>query len=99
MLFDRDLAQSFIGDQPGSSTDTLALATQQVLNITAERNIQSATGDAKRVWYIIYQRAIDESQASGYPTHPDIQYLDSQYRLKSKENWGGLQVLLFTKEP
>src|SRR6266487_1928844 len=99
MLFDRDLAQSFIGDQPGSSTDTLALATQQVLNVKAQKDIQSATGDAKRVWYIIYQRAIDESQASGYPTHPDIQYLDAQYSLKSKENWGGLRVFLFTKEP
>ena len=99
MLFDRGLSQSFIGDQPGSSTDTLAPATQQVLNIKAEENIQSAARNAERVWYIIYQRSIVEYQAGGYPTHPDIQYLDSQYRLKSEEHWDGLQVLLYTKKP
>ncbi len=99
ILFDRDLVQSFIGDQPGSSTDTLALATQQVLNIRAEKNIQSATRNARRVWYIIYQRSIEEYKANGYSTHPDIEYLDSQYTRKLEENWGGLRVFLYTKEP
>jgi len=99
IFFDRDLSQSFIGDQPGSSTDTLASATQQILNIRAEKNIQSVTSNAQRVWYIIYQRSIDEYVAGGYPTHPDIEYLDSQYSLKLEESWDGLQVLLFIKEP
>jgi len=97
ILFDSDLSQSFIGDQPGSRTDTLAPATQQVLNVRAEKDIQSVTRNAKRVWYIIYQRSIDEYQASGYPTHPDIEYLDSQYNLESEESWDGIQVLLYTK--
>jgi mannosyltransferase len=99
MLFDRDLPQSFIGDPPGSGTDTLAPATQQVLNIKAEENIQAATRNAERVWYIVYQRAIDEYQAGGYPTHPDIEYLDSQYNLILEESWDGLRVLLYTTEP
>ena len=99
ILFDRDLSQSFIGDQPGSSTDTLASATQQILNSRAEKGIQSATGNAKRIWYIIYQRSIDEYIAGGHPTHPDIEYLASQYSLESEESWDGLQVLLYTKEP
>lgn len=99
LFFDRQLAQSFIADPPGSSTDTLAPATQEVLKIKAEADIQSATKNAGRVWYIIYQRAIDEAKASGYPIYPDIEYLDSQYNLKTEENWLGLRVFLYTREP
>jgi uncharacterized membrane protein len=99
MLFDRDLPQVFIGDPPGSRTDTLASATQQVLGIKATSDIQSATRNAERVWYIIYQRSIEEYKAGGNPTHPDIKYLDSHFDLKSEENWDGLRVLLYTKKP
>lgn len=99
MLFDQDLPQSFIGDPPGSGADTLALATQKVLGISAEQNIQSATQNADRVWYIIYQRAIEEQKAGERSTHPDIEYLNSKYHLKSEESWNGLQVLLYTNEP
>ncbi|HLO15979.1 MAG TPA: glycosyltransferase family 39 protein [Anaerolineales bacterium] len=99
MLFDRDLAQSYIGDPPGSSTDTLAPATQQVLNIRAEKDIRSATGNATRVWYIIFQRSIEEYKAGGHSTHPDLEYLDSQYDLQLEESWDGLKVFLYAKKP
>lgn len=99
MLFDRGLPQAFIGDPPGGPTDTLAPATQEVLRIRAEKNIQSATKNAGRVWYIIYERSIEEYRAGGYETHPDVEYLGSQYSLESQEQWDGLQVFLYTKEP
>ncbi len=99
LLFDRKLPQSFIGDPPGSRVDTLASATQQVLGIKSESDIQSATSNTKRVWYIIYQRSLEEYKANGSPTHPDLEYLDSQYDLKSEETWDGLRVLLYTKKP
>jgi uncharacterized membrane protein len=99
MLFDRDLPQSFIGDFPGSPADTLAPATQDVLNIQAEKDIQTATESANRIWYIIYQRVIDEFNDGGSSTYPDIQYLNSRYRLESEETWDGLRLLLYTKEP
>jgi uncharacterized membrane protein len=98
-LFDRALPQSFISDPPGSRTDTLAPATQQVLGIKAEPNIQFATRNVQRVWYIVYQRAIDEQKAAGHSTHPDIEYLNLHYHLKSEESWNGLQVLLYANEP
>jgi 4-amino-4-deoxy-L-arabinose transferase-like glycosyltransferase len=99
LLFDRKLPQSFIGDPPGSRVDTLASATQQVLGIKSESGIQSATGNARRVWYIIYQRSIEENKANGTPIYPDLEYLNSQYDLKSEETWDGLRVLLYTKKP
>lgn len=99
LLFDRDLPHTFIGDPPGSPADTLAPATQQVLNIKAEKDIRSASRDARRVWYIIHQRFIDEYKARGDVTHPDIEYLDAHFDLKSVENWDELRVLLYTREP
>jgi len=99
ILLDRQLPQSFIGDPPGSRTDTLAAATQQVLGIKAEPNIQFATREAERVWFIIYQRSIEEIQAGDQVTHPDIEYLNSNFHLASEEIWDGLRVLLYTKKP
>jgi len=99
ILFDRRLPQTFMGDEPGSRTDTLAPATQQVLEIQAEKDIYSATDGATRVWYIIYERSIAEYQAAGHQTHPDIEYLDSYFNLKSTESWNGLQVFLYSRKP
>ncbi len=99
MYFDRSLPQTFIGDPPGSSTDTLAPATQQVLNIEAEPDIQSAVDDANRILYIIYQRSIDEYVQAGRFTHPDIEYLNSEFILESQVAWGNLQCLFFIKKP
>jgi hypothetical protein len=99
VVFDRTLPQSFIGDPPGGPTDTLAIATQQVLGIQAEESIESATETADRVWYIIYERSIAEYQASGHKTHRDLEYLDSHFILKTKETWDGLQVFLYIRKP
>lgn len=99
LLFDRELPQSFIGDVRGSRTDTLAMATQEVLDIEAETDIQAATRGAERVWYIIYQRAIDEYRGNSDAIYPDIQYLDSNYRLEAAERWDGLRVFLYSREP
>ena len=97
VLFDRTLPQVFIGDPHGSSTDTLAPATQQVLKIHAETGIQSATQNSRRVWYVIYQRSIDEYKTAGHSTHPDLEYLNSQYHLEFEESWDELRVFLYTK--
>lgn len=99
ILFDRALPQSFIGDPPGSRSDTLAPATQEVLGIRAKQDIQLATRNAQRVWYIIYQRSLHEYQESGQYTHPDLAYLASQFHLQSEERWDGLQLFLYTREP
>jgi len=99
MLFDRDLPQSFIGDEPGSPADTLAEPTQQVLNIRAQDDIEAAIGDAQQVWYIIYERSIAEYKARGNSTHPDLEFLEGRYNQQHVENWDGIQVFYFTQEP
>ena len=98
ILFDRNLPQTFIGDIPGSRADTLAPTTQKVLGVKAETDIRTATQNASRVWYIIFQRAVDDYEKNEQ-THPDIEYLDSYYTLESSESWDELQVYLYTQKP
>jgi len=99
IYYDRDLSQTFIGDVPGSKVDSLAPSTQEVLGVQGQPNIQAATGNAERVWYIIYERSLDEYRARGHSTYPDIEYLTSQYSLELQETWDDLQVYLFSREP
>jgi uncharacterized membrane protein len=99
IYYDRELPQTFISDVPGSESDTLALATQEVLGVHAETDIHIATHDADRVWYIIYQRVLDVYNADGHSMYPDIEYLNSQFTLESQESWDGLQVYLYSKKP
>ena len=99
MLFDRKFPQTFIGDAPGSSSDTLASATQEILGIKAARDIQDAAQGAARVWYIIYQEVIDSYGSNGNSNYPDFDYLNSHYILQSTEKWDGLQVFLYVKKP
>jgi uncharacterized membrane protein len=99
LLFDRTFPQAFVGDVPGSSGDTLATATQEVLAVKAASDIASAANGAERVWYVIYQRVLDEYDPSGKSEYPDFKYLDAQYNLLSQEKWDGLQVFLYVKKP
>jgi hypothetical protein len=99
LYYDPNLSQTFIGDPKGSRSDTLASATQEVLGIQAKTDIQTATRGAERVWYIIFQRALDEYGTDQPSSHPDLEYLNSHYALTLQESWDGLQVYLYSGKP
>jgi len=77
--FDRDLPQSYLINVPGSSTDTLSPVTRKILGLTYYENMESASKDAARIWFIIYQQSIDEYRSQGFQTHPDIEYLNTNF--------------------
>ena len=97
VYYDRQLAQTFVGDPPGSSVDTLAPATQQVLGLKAEADIQAATGDARRVWFILFKESNQEYIDAGKSMHPQLAWLMQNYSLLNEKDWGDLQVYLFSK--
>jgi hypothetical protein len=96
-LFDRTLAQQYIDDPIRSGQDTLAAATQQVLDIKASPDMQSAVGDAKRVWFVAFEVDLPAIEANSDPNSA-WQFLNSRYLLQSTERWDGLQVFLYTKK-
>ena len=97
VYFDRELPQTYLIDPPGSSTDSLSAATRKILNLTHDENIESASTDATRVWFIIYQRSIDEFTAQGYRTHPHLEYLDANFILTSTEIFDDVRLYLYTR--
>lgn len=98
VLYAPSLQQSYLADPPGSGSDTLALPTQQVLGLIAIPNLDELDAEISpqaRIWFIIFQRAIDEYLASGAPEHPHLVWLYAHYDLESIETWGELRVYVF----
>jgi 4-amino-4-deoxy-L-arabinose transferase-like glycosyltransferase len=99
IYYNRGLTQGYIADPPGSSEDTLAPATRQVLELEAFPDLADATLNRDRVWFIIFETSVEEYIASGEATHPHIAWLNEHYRLDHAEDWGDLRVLLYTSRP
>ncbi len=92
--YDRGLDQEYIGDAPGSPSDTLALPTQEALGLLAQPDIAQATHGTPRVWFVAFQRALDEAQELGAP-NPSKTWLDSEYRLTATQTFSDLNIYLY----
>ena len=95
-FFGNDIPQQFVGDVEGSSTDTLHPITQGVLGFQ-EADLESAVEGAEGVWFIIFQRAINEAEDMGFETHPHLEWLDARFELIGEELWGDLWVMHYQK--
>jgi mannosyltransferase len=94
--YDRTLAQEYVRDIPGSSTDTLALPTQEVLGLLAQADVQQAADDSRRVWFVVFQRALDEAAELG-TENPSKAWLDAHYRLTDTTTYGDLKICLYER--
>ncbi len=92
--YDRELPQTFIADPPGSGSDTLALPTQEALGLFAQE-LEAATTGHERVWLVIFDRAVMEYQAAGYPDHPHLSWLKARYRLGEVIHFNDLAIYRF----
>ncbi len=97
VYYNRSLAQSFVADPAGSGSDTLAYPTQQAVGLYASADVATAAGDARRIWFVIFDRAITEYQTLGKPTHPQLAWLQAHYRLQAVTHFGDLSVYEFAK--
>ena len=90
-----DLPVRYLGDPPGSGSDTLAAPTQEVLGLWAYPTLEESVEGARRVWFVIFEQAIREYQADGKESHPHLEWLETSYDLKSVEDWDDLQLYLY----
>jgi uncharacterized membrane protein len=97
--YDRTLPQSFIADEPGSPSDTLAYPTQQALGLLATPDIETAVQGHERVWFVIFRRAVDEYRAAGYADHPQRSWLAQHLTLVSVTPFGDLDVYEYVLRP
>jgi hypothetical protein len=91
-VYDRTLPQVFIGDPPGSGSDTLARPTQEALGLFPT-DLETATVGKSRVWLIIFQQAVTE--AGG--VHPHLTWLGARFKGEQTFRFGDVAVVLFTQ--
>jgi len=94
--YDRTLVQGYVADIPGSPTDTLALPTQEVLGLLAQTDVKQAVGDSQRVWFVVFQRALDEAAELG-TENPSRAWLDAHYRLTDTTTYRDLKICLYER--
>jgi hypothetical protein len=88
----RDLPQTFVADPLGSGSDTLALPTQQVLGLFASPDVRTATQSARRVWFVIFAKAIAEFDPA---PHPHLAWLGAHYQQQSLDQFDDLLIYEF----
>lgn len=91
-LYDRALAQTWIADPPTAGSNTLAPETIAVLSLPP-KSLPEATLDKARVWFVIFQRAIEE--AGGESEQANLAWLDQHYRRIRVERFNDLDLFLY----
>lgn len=92
-----ELSQTFIIDEPGSTSDSLAPATRKILELSELASIEEAMAKADRIWLVIFDQAIAEYQAAGFDTHPHLAALEGEYQRIAEQSFGEMRVLGFEK--
>jgi len=95
--YQRGLPQKYVSDPPGSGSDTLAPPTQKALGLFASPDIAAAAGDAERLLFVIFTKALEEYQDAGYETHPHLAWLEMNYQVVEKTSWDDLVVYEYEK--
>jgi 4-amino-4-deoxy-L-arabinose transferase-like glycosyltransferase len=94
---DPTLDHEYLADPPGSGSDTLAIATQEVLGLFAHADVEQAVGDAAGVWFIIFPREIDDYSRQGVEEHPALTWLQAEFDLDEVTSYGDLDVYHFLR--
>lgn len=89
-FYDRTLPQVFLADPPGSSNDTLARGSQEAMNLFPIDFDDAMRGRA-RVWFVIFQTAIDEAAQEGR-AHGNLSRLDAVMRRGNVAVLGDLRI-------
>jgi mannosyltransferase len=95
-FYAQGLEQVFLGDKPGSHNDTFAVATQTAMGIYPENNLLTAAQEIEQVYFVIFDKAIQEYQAAGLPNHPSLEWLDSCYELVDQVAFEDLSIFHYT---
>ena len=75
------LHQRCLTDDPGAASDTDAHASRQAMGMYPEADIRAAVSGVKRVYFVVFQRAVDEYLAIGEENHPALGWLSGDYQL------------------
>lgn len=90
-----DLPQVFLADIPGSGNDTFARGSQEAMQIFPQPDIQRAVQGARRVYFVVFQQAVEDYQRLGFGEHPVLVWLRSHAVEENRMNYRDLWVYVF----
>jgi hypothetical protein len=91
------LPQHFVADPPGSPNDTFAPESQLAMGIFPAVDLDSAVGSAKHVWFVVFERAIEEYASLGQPSHPHLEWLRERFSMADQLTYNDLLIYEFTR--
>ncbi len=89
-FYDRALPQQFLADPPGSSNDTLARGSQEAMQLFPIE-FDVAVRGRTRVWFVIFQTAIDEAMQDGR-AHGHLARLDAWMQRGDMVAFGDVRI-------
>jgi len=95
IYYDQGLDHHYLADPPGTGSDTLALATQQVLGLLADKDVATVCGDAEGVWFVIFPREVEDYRSFGVEEHPALSWLQAQFKIAEIRSFGELKLYHF----
>ena len=93
--YDQTLPHSFLADPEGSTGDTLALATQRVIGVLEETDVENAVADREQVLFVVFDRELQDYRDIGLELPPALEYLQNHYDEVSRVHYGDLQIIEF----
>ena len=94
-IFNREIPQVFLPDAPGSHNYTLALPTQEAMNLFPVQDLQSGVNEADGVWFVVFARAVEEYLALGEASHPQLAWLEANFDYVQQQSFNDLLVYEF----
>ena len=91
--FDPNLPQSYLPDLPGTSNDTLAPGSMDVLGLHPV-TLEDAAAHAGRIWYVVFDRALQQAAAAGRP-HAYRTWLDQRLGTGVETAVGDLRLVRY----
>ena len=93
--YDRSLSQHWLADPPDAGSNTLSPLTMQELGIYPS-DPGRVTSAKSRVWFVIFQRALDEADAEGHAPGNKA-WMDANYAQVALVRFNDLNLYLYEK--
>ncbi len=67
------------------------------MQIFPDADLTMAVGDAQVVYFVVFQKAIDEYQAAGAEDHPALLWLQARFRKTNVQTYNDLLVIRYER--
>jgi mannosyltransferase len=97
VYYGRELLQRYITDYAGSAEDTLAVPTQEALQLLADPCVPVAASGARRVWFVTLERAEQQYEQFGRTELADaFNWLDAHFTADETSHFNDLNLYLYS---